>query len=91
MGFKVWEYERGEELLRAARLVEVGGLEPHDFEIELLSPLGEHVDVMIVSGALTDRTSILHVESRGAFEIVRLAPWAERGRFLTLRRWPGEG
>lgn len=91
MSFKVWEYERGGETLRAARLIEAGGLEPPRFEVEMLSRLDEHVTVVIRSGALADPRSILYVEKHGTFEIVSVEPWPESGRFLTLRPWPGRG
>lgn len=87
MSYRVWEYERGGEMLPAARLVEVSGLEPPSFEIEFLSRLGEHVTVVVTSGVLADRASILHVERHGAFEVVAVEPWPEGGRFLTLRPW----
>lgn len=89
VSFKVWEYERGGETLRAAKLIEAGGLEPPRFEVEMLSRLGEHVTVVIRSGTLTDPRSILYVEKHGTFEIVSVEPWPESGRFLTLRPWPG--
>lgn len=91
VSFKVWEYERGGETLRAARLIEAGGLEPPRFEVEMLSRLDEHVTVVIRSGALADPRSILYVEKHGTFEIVSVEPWPESGRFLTLRPWPARG
>lgn len=91
MSFRVWEYPRSGELLRAARLVEVSGLEPPSFDIEFLSRLGDPVNVFVTSGSLADPSSILYVEGHGTFEIEAVEPWTESRRFLTLRPWPRGG
>jgi hypothetical protein len=81
----VWKYGRGDATFPAAALIEAGGLVPPDLHVEVIGDQGEYVTVAILSGALTDPTAILYVESRGVFEVVSVEPWPECGRFLVLR------
>ncbi len=88
MSLRVWEYDRGGEALASADFVAFSRLEPPDFRVERLSSLGEYVTFEITSGALRDPSSILYVENHGTFEIARVEPWPDSGRFLVLRAWP---
>jgi hypothetical protein len=88
MPLGVWEYDREEDALRAAAIIAMDRLEPPEFEVEIVSSRGDHLTVQIVSGALTDPAAILYVESRGAFEIVRVEPWPSGRVLLALRAFP---
>lgn len=87
MTLGVWEYERGEEALRAAAIIAMDRLQPPDFHVEVVSSRGDHLTVQLASGALTDPAAILYVETRGTFEIMRVEPWPGRV-LLVLRAWP---
>jgi len=87
MTLGVWEHERDEDAPRAAASMATDRLRPPDFTVEVVSSRGDHLTVQVASGALTDPAAILYVETRGAFEVVRVEPWPGRV-LLVLRAWP---
>ncbi len=84
----VWEYDRDDEALRAAAIISMDNLEPPDFHVDVVSSRGDHLTVQVASGALTDPAAVLYVETKGAFEIVRVEPWSGGRVIIVLRAWP---
>jgi len=88
MPLGVWEYDRDDDALGAAAVISMDQLAPPDFHVEVVSSRGDHLTVQIASGALTNPTAILYVETKGSFEILRVEPWPNGRVILVLRAWP---
>jgi hypothetical protein len=76
----VWEFERDVAPGLATRCA-LGRVEPPDMKVLVTSSTGDTITVHVQQGALIDPTSLLYVERRGLFEIVRV----ERQKYLLLR------
>jgi hypothetical protein len=67
----------------------VAGDEQAEPELELatVSERGDVVTMQVTRGELRDPRSLLQVEGRGLFEILRIEPWPGRRTLLVLKRW----
>jgi hypothetical protein len=81
----VWELERDVDPGLAVRCA-LDGMELPDMRVLVTASTGDHVTLEIVEGALIDPASLLYVQRRGLFEVVR-AEEVGRSRLL-LRAYP---
>jgi hypothetical protein len=85
----LWEYPRdNDDGLRAAARVALDRLIEPDMDAVMVSARADHVTVQIVRGKLEHPRSILYVEQRGTFEIIRTELWPGARALLVLRAWP---
>jgi hypothetical protein len=88
----IWVYRRDDaERLTAAARTAIDRLFKPDLEGASVSARADHVTVQVVRGALEDPTSILYVEGRGTFEVLRVEAWPGARALLVLRAWPSRG
>ena len=73
-----WEFYRDVDP-RLATICALDRLEAPDMRVVVTGTTGDTITIEIVEGSLLDPDSLLYVERRGLFEIVR------------VERWPGEG
>jgi hypothetical protein len=62
-----------------------------DLELATVSVRDDVVTMQVTRGELRDPRSLLHVEGRGLFEILRIEPWPGRRTLLVLKRWRDAG
>jgi hypothetical protein len=82
---EVWEFERDVDAALAVRCA-LDRVEQPDMRAVVTSSSGDHVTIEILEGALIDPTSLLYVQRRGLFEVLR-AEEVGRSRLL-LRAYP---
>ena len=82
----VWEFVHDVRPGIAARCA-MERIERPDMRVLVTSSTGDTINVEVREGALIDPTSLLYVERRGLFEVVRV----ERQKYLFLRVTSGRG
>jgi hypothetical protein len=65
-------------------------LAPPDFRVDVVASHGDQLTMQIEYGVRSNPASVLYVEGRGTFEIVRVEPRPDRRVVLVLRAWPSD-